>query len=94
VVANYPDPVKEFVVYTLMRLVMFVAAFAIVAGIWLAVAGSVPVMWALVVALAVSGVASYFVLNRQRERFAQRVDERARKASAAFEALRAREDAD
>jgi membrane protein implicated in regulation of membrane protease activity len=94
VVANYPDPVKEFVVYTLMRLVMFVAAFAIVAGIWLAVAGSVPVMWALVIALAVSGVASYFVLNRQRERFAQRVDERARKGAAAFEALKAREDAD
>ena len=93
-VANYPDPVKEFVVYTLMRLVMFVAAFAIVAGIWLAVAGSVPIMWALVIALAVSGMASYFVLNRQRERFAQRVDERARKASAAFEALKAREDAD
>jgi hypothetical protein len=94
VVALYPDLVKEFVVYTLMRLLMFVAAFAIVAGIWLAVAGSVPVMWALVIALAVSGVASYFVLNRQRERFAQRVDERARKASAAFEALKAREDAD
>ena len=93
-VANYPDLVKEFVVYTLMRLVMFVAAFGIVAGIWLAVAGRVPVMWALVVALAVSGVASYFVLDRQRERFAQRVDERARKATAAFEALRAREDAD
>jgi membrane protein implicated in regulation of membrane protease activity len=94
VVANYPDPVKEFVVYTLMRLVMFVAAFAIVAGFWLAVAGSVPLMWALVIALAVSGVASYFVLNRQRERFARRVDERARKAAAAFEALKAREDAD
>ena len=93
-VADYPDLVKEFVVYTLMRLVMFVAAFAIVAGIWLAVAGSVPVMWALVIALALSGVASYFVLDRQRERFAQRVDERARRASAAFEALKAREDAD
>jgi len=94
VVANYPDLVKEFVVYTLMRLVLFVAAFAIVAGIWLAVADSVPVMWVLIIALAVSGVVSYFVLDRQRERFARRVDERARRASAAFEAMKAREDAD
>jgi hypothetical protein len=42
----------------------------------------------------VSGVASYYVLNSQRESFARRVDERARKASAAFEAHKAREDAD
>jgi len=85
---------KEFVVYTALRLVLFAAAFAIVAGIWLAVSDSVPVMWALVIALVVSGLASYVVLDRQRERFARRVDERARKATAAFEAMKAREDAD
>jgi membrane protein implicated in regulation of membrane protease activity len=94
VVANYPDLVKEFVVYTVLRLVMFAAAFAIIAGIWLAVSDSVPVMWALVIALVVSGAASYVVLDRQRERFAQRVDERARRATAAFEAMKAREDAE
>ena len=93
-VANYPDLVKEFVVYTALRLVLFAAAFAIVAGIWLAVSDHVPVMWALVIALVVSGLASYVVLDRQRERFARRVDERARKATAAFEAMKAREDAD
>ena len=93
-VANYPEPVKEFAVYTLLRLVLFVGAFAIVAGIWLAVADHVPMMWVLVIALAVSGVASYFLLDRQRESFARRVDERARRASAAFEAHKAREDAD
>jgi hypothetical protein len=86
--------VKEFVVYTLLRLLLFVASVAVVAGIWLAVADSVPVMWVLVIALVVSGVASYFLLNRQRESFARRVDDRARRATAAFEAHKAREDAD
>jgi hypothetical protein len=94
VVDNYPDPVKEFVVYTGLRLVLFVAAFAVVGGIWLAASDSVPVMWVLVISLAVSGVGSYYLLDGVRERFAQRVDERARRATAAFEAHRAREDAD
>jgi hypothetical protein len=51
-------------------------------------------MWVMVISLALSGVASYFLLNRQRESFARRVDERARRAAAAFEAPKAREDAD
>jgi len=93
-VAFYPEPVKEFVVYTALRLVLFVGAFAVTAGIWLAVSDSVPLLWALVIALLVSGVASYFMLDRPRESFARRVDERARKASAAFEERKAREDVD
>jgi hypothetical protein len=94
VVGIYPEPVKEFVVYTLLRLVVFAGSFAIVSGIWLAVSDSVPVMWVLVIAFVISGVASYFLLNRQRESFARRVDERARRATAAFEAHKAREDSD
>ncbi len=90
----YPEPVKEFVVYTLLRLVLFAASFAVVAGIWLAVSDSVPLMWVFVIAFVASGVASYFLLNRQRESFARRVDERARRASQAFEARKAREDAE
>ncbi len=93
-VGIYPHLVKEFAVYTLLRLVLLAASFAIVAGIWLAVADEVPLLWVLVIAFVVSGVASYFILNRPRERFAQRVDERARRASAAFEARKAREDAE
>jgi len=94
VVGIYPHLVKEFAVYTLLRLALLAGSFAIVAGIWLAVADEVPLMWVLVIAFVVSGVVSYFVLNRPRERFAQRVDERARRASAAFEARKAREDAE
>ena len=93
-VGIYPPLVKEFAVYTLLRLVLLAGSFAMVAGIWLAVADEVPLLWVLVIAFVVSGVASYFILNRPRERFAQRVDERARRASAAFEARKAREDAE
>ena len=42
----------------------------------------------------VSGIASYFILERQRVAFAQRVETRAAKAAAAFEERKAREDAD
>jgi len=94
VVGIYPHLVKEFAIYTLLRLVLLAGSFAMVAGIWLAVADEVPLLWVLVIAFVVSGVASYFILNRPRERFAQRVDERARRASAAFEARKAREDAE
>jgi len=84
--------VKEFVVYTLLRLVVLVATFAIVAGIWIAIAGNLDWLWTLVIAFIVSGLASYTVLNPQRAAFAARVDARAHKAAAAFEALKAKED--
>lgn len=83
---------KEFVVYTLLRLVVLVATFAVVAGIWIAVAGSLDWFWSLVIAFVVSGVASYTLLNPQRAAFAARVDARAHKAAAAFEAMKAKED--
>jgi hypothetical protein len=84
--------VKEFVVYTLLRLVILVATFAIVAGIWILAAGNLNWFWCLLIAFLVSGVASYTLLNRQRTAFAARVDARAHKAAAAFEALKAKED--
>jgi ABC-type multidrug transport system fused ATPase/permease subunit len=94
VVGIYAEPVKEFAIYTGLRVLLFVASVAVVAGIWLAFTDDAPLMWVMVISLALSGVASYFLLNRQRESFARRVDERARRAAAAFEARKAREDAD
>ena len=44
-------------------------------------------------AFLVSGVASYFLLNAHRERFAQKVSARAERATAAFDQRRAAEDA-
>jgi hypothetical protein len=86
--------VKEFVVYTALRILLFVASIAIVAGIWLLLTDEAPLLWVLVLGFALSGIASYFLLNRQRAAFASRVEERAQRASARFEEMRAREDAD
>lgn len=87
---------KEFVVYTVMRLVVFVASLLIVMSVWSLVSGrdSVNAIWSVVLAFIVSGIASYYLLYRQREAFARRVEERASRATAAFEERRGREDAE
>ena len=91
-VTAYPDRVKEFVVYTGLRVFLFIGSLAIVSGIWMLASDSVPLVWPVVIAFIVSGVASYFLLNRQRAAFAKRVEERAARATARFEEMRARED--
>lgn len=85
---------KELLVYTALRLVLLAASFGIVAGLWIAVTGGVSVFWCLVIAFVVSGIGSYYVLNPQREAFARRVEERASRASARFDEMKAREDRD
>ncbi|WP_180935395.1 DUF4229 domain-containing protein [Nocardioides ungokensis] len=85
---------KEFVVYTALRILLFFASLAIVIGVWMLIANSVPITWAVVIAFVISGLASYFLLNRQRAAFAQRVQVRADRAQARFEEMKAREDAD
>lgn len=86
--------VREFVVYTAMRIGLFVGALAITAGLWDLVTSAIWLPGALVIAFVVSGLASLVLLNRQREAFARRVQTRAEKASRAFEERRAREDDD
>ena len=49
---------KEFVVYTVLRILLFVASLAIVAGIWLLLTDEVPLLWVLVLGFALSGIAS------------------------------------
>lgn len=85
---------KEFVVYTGLRLLMFAGTFGIVTGIWLLATGGTNIFVALVVAFVASGIGSYFLLNRQREALARRVELRAERATAAFDALRSKEDAE
>ena len=85
---------KEFWIYTGLRILLLVASVAVVFGIWLAVAGSAPIMWVLLVGLVLSGIGSYFLLGRQRVALAQHVDARARRATERFEELRAKEDVD
>jgi mannitol-specific phosphotransferase system IIBC component len=87
--------VKEFVVYTVMRILLFLASLGVIVGVMALVSGGrFHLFWAVVLAFLVSGIASYFILERQREAFARRVETRAAKAAAAFEERKAREDAD
>jgi len=87
--------VKEFVVYTGLRILLFLASLVLVIGVWgLVTDGQVNALAVVVIALVLSGVSSYFLLRRQREAFARRVEDRASRASAAFEARKAREDQD
>ena len=94
--AVYPGGVKEFAVYTLARLGVFAASYAVIIGIYLLVAGTghVPVFWPLLVALVVSSVISVYLLRGLRNRFAAKVEQRAHNASRRFEEMRAREDVD
>ncbi|MCD4533464.1 DUF4229 domain-containing protein [Nocardioides sp. cx-169] len=85
---------KEFLVYTGLRLALFLGSFALVFGIWFAVSDEVPIVWAVVMAFIISGVGSYFLLSVPREAFARRVETRANVASARFEEMRTKEDAD
>ena len=85
---------KEFVVYTLMRIGLFVASLFVVFGVWMLLADQVPVLWAVVIAFVMSGVASYFLLNRQREAFARRVERRAERMQERFEQMKSKEDVD
>jgi CHASE1-domain containing sensor protein len=86
--------VKEFWVYTGLRLLVFAASVVLVGAVWLAVDESANVMWVLIVSLVISGFASYFVLGRQRAALARHVDERARRATTKLEELKAKEDVD
>ncbi len=81
-------------VYTVLRLALFLASAALVTGIWLTFSETVPIFWVIVIAFVMSGIGSYFLLNRQREAFARRVDDRARRASSRMEEMRTKEDAD
>ena len=85
---------KEFWTYTLMRLGLFLGTGAIVFGIWFLITGDVPVLWVIVIAFVVSGVGSYYLLERQREEFAAKVENRAARAADKFEAQRSKEDVD
>ena len=65
---------KEFWIYTGLRVALFLGSLAIVSGIWAVATGEVPILWAVVLAFLISGIGSYYLLARQREAFAQRVE--------------------
>ena len=85
---------KEFWIYTALRVVLFAASLAVVVGVWFLVTGSAPIFWAVIIAFLVSGVGSYFLLNRPRAALASRVETRAERMTAKIDEMRAKEDAD
>jgi len=86
--------VKEFLVYTLARLALFVVT-------WVALTGAAALVFddpypvvTLLLAFVISGIGSYYVLRGPREALARQVEGRASRASSRFEEMRAREDVD
>ena len=84
---------KEFTVYTLARIGLFVASLIVCVALFMAL-GVDTLLWPVLLAAVVSGIASYFLLKSPRQRFAARVDARARAATRRFEEARAKEDQD
>lgn len=80
---------REFLVYTALRLALLLGTFALVSGIWIGIAGEFNWFWALIIAFLLSGIASYVLLNGPRQAFAAKVDQR---AANALEKMRSKED--
>ncbi|MCX6400374.1 MAG: DUF4229 domain-containing protein [Propionibacteriales bacterium] len=85
---------KEFWIYTGLRVGLFIGAACIVFGVWFLVADSVNMLAVVVIAFLISGIASYVLLERQRSAFANRVAGRADRIVDRFEESRAKEDED
>lgn len=87
---------REFVLYTAARFGIFGVTYALVLlMVWLVDQnGPLPVLWPLILAAVLSTFVSAYLLRNLRERFAQRVTERADRMSTRFEEMRAREDTD
>ena len=87
------DPVKAFVIYTVLRLSLFVACYVVLAGIWVLVFGKAGILLLpFLAAIIVSSLLSLKLLAPQRERFAAVVQARAERATQKFEEIKSRED--
>jgi hypothetical protein len=86
---------KAFVIYTVLRLLLFVSTYAVIAGIWVLAFGEDGLLLVpFLAAVIVSSLLSLKLLAPQRERFAAVVEARAHRASQKFEERKAREDSD
>lgn len=80
---------RDFAVYTGLRLALFVVAFGL---FWLLFHQKLSIFPILLLALVTSAIASVFVLRSARERFAGTIDARARRMTERFEESRRAED--
>jgi hypothetical protein len=87
--------VKHFLIYTGLRIALFVASYAVLITVAKAAgAGSDAWLWVLVGAAVISSLLSLTLLRKQRDALAQSVRERAERAAGRFEEIRSREDVD
>lgn len=87
---------KPFLTYTLARLGLFVAAYAViwlVASIWLEFS-TVTNLWVMLIALVVSAIAAMLLLGGLRQKLALSVQQRAERMSKRIEDSRGAEDVD
>lgn len=91
---RYPRRVREFAVYTALRMLLFVATYAVIGGIGVLVWGQGTLLVSFLLAVVVSAVLSVKLLKRQRDAFALKVQRRAEAASSKMEERRSREDVD
>jgi hypothetical protein len=82
---------KEFAVYTGLRLLLFAACFGI---LWVALQNRVSFFPLLLLALILSSILSVFVLRAARDRLAGTIERRATRMSQRIEAARRAEDDD
>ena len=86
---------KEFVVYTGLRLLLFVSSFLVIGGVWALFSDEdVNLLIPLLGAMVLSAIGSYYLLKGPRERFAAKIEERANRAASKFDEMRSKEDAD
>ena len=87
--------VKPFLVYTALRLLLFVVTYVVLAGIWVLAFGQAGLLLIpFLASVLISAVLSLKLLAPQRERFAAVVQARAERASQRFEEQRSKEDVD
>lgn len=68
---------KSFWIYTGLRVLLFVATFAVVTGVWAGLNhGDVNWFWALISSFLISFLLAYPILMRQREEFAAKLQVR------------------
>ena len=86
---------KAFLIYTALRLSLFITCYAVLGGLWVLAFGRDGMLLVpLLAAVVVSSVLSLMLLAPQRERFAAVVQARAERMTAKIEEMRAKEDVD
>ncbi len=84
---------KEVLIYSAARLGLFLACYAVMAGVWFLFNGSEGILFVpAVAALVLSMLLSFRVLRKQRDQLASRVQVRAERASSKFDEMKSRED--